>query len=582
MLASACPSVGRDIVRTTTLTRGGDAVEFMDRKMVPDTIFPDPMQKLFALAFAAFAAGCAAPPSTPLPATPQRPALVVLLVVDGLPQRRLDAVRGQLAPDGLARFLQRGAWFPDAHFGHAHTVTAPGHAVIATGAYPARTGLVGNEWRNPATGALEYCVADPAHAYIGHETRRHAGTSPKNLRVATVGDVLRAADPAAKVISVAGKDRAAIPLAGHKGTAYVYQSATGQFTSTTYYMKAHPAWVDAFNAAKPADRYLGAEWRPLLPDDAYGDSLPDGQRWFARGGRLPKRAGEDRRAGAAFYSELRGYPFFDQLVLDFARAAVAAEGLGRDASPDILAVGLSSHDHVNHAYGAESRISHDHLLHLDRALQEFLRFLDERVGAGRYVAVLTSDHGFMPALEHAAMLGQVGGRFNAEQAVARLNRALGRFGSGPFVRHISARTVALDRDIAAARGVPFDAVAEEVRRLLEADPGVAAAYTRAELEGRSRAGEPLFDAILKGWHRELSGDVAFVLEPHWTFSNEGITHGSPHPYDTHVPLMLHGPAWIAPGRRDGRVEIADLAPTVAQLLGIPPPPAAEGKPLRLR
>lgn len=537
------------------------------------------MTRLLALALAALAAACAAP--TPTVLAPLRPRLVVLLVVDGLPQRQVEVSRAQLAPDGLARFLQRGASFANAHFGHWYTVTAAGHAVIATGAYPDRTGIVGNEWRNATTGALEYCAGDPAHAYLGHEARGLAGTSPRNLRVETVGDVLRAQEPAAKVIAISGKDRGAVFLAGHKGTAYAYQPSTGSFASTTYYMKEHPRWVADFNAAHPADRHFGAEWKPLLADGEYGKSLPDGQRWFARGGRLPKRAGEGR-PGPAFYAELLAFPFFDQLTLDFARAAIAGEGLGEDSAPDILAVSLSTHDYVNHAYGAESRISHDHLLHLDRALQDFFRHLDEKVGADRYVAVLTADHGFAPALEYMATLGQAGGRFNPAQAIARLNRGLGRFGSGPFVRHISARTVGIDRGVTAARGVAFDAVAEQVRRLLLEDPAVAAAYTRAELEGRTRMGEPFFEAVLKGWHREVSGDVAFVLKSHWAHGNEVHSHGSPHPYDTHVPIALYGPAWMTPGQRDQRVDVADIAPTLARLLGIPPPPAAEGKPLPLR
>lgn len=534
---------------------------------------------LLALALALLAAGCAAPPPTVV--APLRPRLIVLLVVDGLPYRQVEEYRSQLAPDGLARFLDRGAWFSQAYFGQSHTVTAVGHSVIAAGAYPSRTGIIGNDWRNNATGEVEYCAGDPEHTYIGHETRRLAGTSPKKLRVETVGDVLRTLEPAAKVISISGKDRGAIFIAGHRGTAYIYQAATGQFASSTYYMKEHPAWVTRFNAARPADNYLGAEWRPLLPDDAYGLSLPDRQRWYGRNGWLPKRAGEAGRLGPAFYAELLGFPFFDHLQLDFARAAIAAEGLGGDEAPDILALSLSAHDFVNHAYGAESRISHDHLLHLDRALQEFFRFLDTEVGADRYAAVLTADHGFTPHPEHLAIMGQLAGRFSTAQTVARLNRSLGRYGSGPFVRHISTRTASIERDIAAARGVPFDKLAEDIRQLLLADPAVAAAYTRAELEGRTRTGEPHFDAIARSWHREVSGDVAFVLKPHVATGTDS-THGSPYPYDTHVPLMLYGPAWLTPGRREERVEMVDLAPTIAQLLGIAPPATAEGKPLPLR
>ena len=100
--------------------------------------------------------------------------------------------------------------------------------------------------------------------------------------------MLRGRDPASKVIGISIKDRGAILPAGHKGTAYMYQESTGHFASSTYYMSAHPGWVDDFNAGNPAHRYFKAEWKPLLPDAAYAKSLPDSQRWYGKGGALPK------------------------------------------------------------------------------------------------------------------------------------------------------------------------------------------------------------------------------------------------------------------------------------------------------
>ena len=67
-----------------------------------------------------------------------------------------------------------------------------------------------------------------------------------------------------------------------------------------------------------------------------------------------------------------------------------------------------------------------------------------------------------------------------------------------------------------------------------------------------------------------------------TSSTSATTHGSAHPYDTNVPIMLYGPRWIAAGRSDVRVEVADIAPTLAQMLAIPAPSSSEGKPLPLR
>jgi len=435
--------------------------------------------RLFIVLVLSIAAGCG---TGPRDQSIPRPRLVVLLVVDGLPQRQVTDYAGQLAPDGLRRFLDRGRWFADAHYGHAFTVTAAGHAVMLAGAYPHRTGIIGNEWRNPVTNEVVYCTADPAHVYIGHKTNRLDGTSPKNLLVETLGDVLRRADPRSKVIGISGKDRGAILPAGKSGVAYMYQAQTGQFASSTFYMSEHPQWVRDFHARRPADAYFRREWKPLLADDAYGKSLPDGQPWFAKGGRLPKVIGEGAEApGPFFYAALMASPYGDELTLAFARAALDGEALGKDDAPDILAISLSTHDYINHAYGAESRISHDHLLHVDRALEAFFRYLDERVGKDAYVAVLTADHGFMPAPEYSRALGRDAGRQSGSQTLARLNAELARkHGEGQWALSLSALGILLNKALIVQKAADASAIAEDVRRLLLGEPGIAAAYTRAE------------------------------------------------------------------------------------------------------
>ena len=526
------------------------------------------------------------PAGTPTKATASaKPKLVVLLVIDGLPQRQVTAYRDQLAPDGFARFLDRGAWFSDARYGHAFTVTATGHAAIATGAYPHRTGIIGNQWRDPATGADVYNTGDSAQRYLGHDTRPLDGTSPRNLKVDAIGDALRRVTPQSRVIAISGKDRGAILPGGKTGFAYMYMGATGQFASTTYYMKQHPSWVTEFNARRPADRYFKTEWKPLLPEAAYARSVPDGQPWFGpRGGKLPMMMGApaDTAPNPAYYSALLRGPFGDALALEFAKAAVRGEDLGGDNIPDILSVSLSGHDYVNHQWTAESRLSHDHFLHLDRMLQDFLRDLDARVGAGNYVAFLTADHGFMPAPEMSASQGKAAGRINATQALGRMNAALEkRFGAPKLLLGFSAASLLLDKRLIAQNRLDLDAVADEARTLLLAEPGFESAYTRRELLSGSRAGSPFFEAARKSWHPEVSGEVQFTLKPYWMMGSSVSTHGSPHDYDNHVPLLAWGPAWVRPARVDSRVEVVDIAPTIARILGVAPPSASEGKPLPL-
>ena len=528
---------------------------------------------------AAVVAGCASSPATDT----ARPRLVVLLVFDGLPQRQVVDYREQLAPDGLRRFLDRGAWFSDAHFGQAVTQTAPGHATFLTGAYPHRTGIIANEWRDPASGKRTYNTGDTAATYIGHKTEELDGTSPRNLRVESLGDVLRRLDARSKVIAISGKDRGAILPAGKMGIAYMYQASTGQFASTTHYMPDHPSWVKEFHAGKPADAYYGREWKPLLEESAYRQSLADDQKWFLKGGgRLPMKIGGDGFPDAPFYSALLRSPYGDELTFAFARAAVKGEALGADDAPDILSVSLSTHDYVNHAYSAESRISHDHVLHVDRQLEAFFRYLDETVGKDRYVAVLTADHGFTPSPEYFRSLGRDAGRVSGSGIVTKLNAALAkRFGEGQWVLGLSAQAVVLNRALIAERKVDIAAASEESRKVLLAEPGIAAVFTRSEIESGSGAGSPFFDAVRKSFDRERSADLPIVLKPNWLYTSSSsiASHGHPHPADTHVPLLFYGPAWVTPGRRDGRVEIVDIAPTLARMLGVPEPAACEGKPL---
>lgn len=512
----------------------------------------------------------------------ERPKLVVFLVVDGLPQRQVLAYRDQLAPDGFARFFDRGTWYADAHYTHAFTVTAAGHATMLTGATPSRTGIIGNDWRDPATGAGVYNTQDPSATYIGHSTRPTDGTSPRNLKAPTVGDVLRETDARAKVIAISGKDRGAILPAGHKGTAYMYMSGTGQFASTTYYMTKHPAWVEAFNASKAADQWFKKDWAPVLPEAAYARSLPDGQPWYAApDAKLPMTMGAGDEPGARYYQSLLASPFADRLSLEFAKAAIAGEGLGQDAVPDILSVSLSGHDYVNHAYSAESRFSHDHFLQLDRMLQEFFAHLDRVVGQGNYVAMLTADHGFIPAPEVSAAKGLDAQRLPVAAIVAPVEQALNAaYGPGKWLHGLSASTVLLNKALLAERRVDTADAAKVVKEALLKIPGIGAAYTRQELESGAVAGQPYAAAMRAGHHPEVSGDVQLVVKPHWLIgASRGSTHGSPHAVDTHVPILVYAPGRLLAGRVDQRVHVLDIAPTLAQWLQVPAPGMSEGKSL---
>ena len=108
-------------------------------------------------------------------------------------------------------------------------------------------------------------------------------------------------------------------------------------------------------------------------------------------------------------------------------------------------------------------------------------------------------------------------------------------------------------------------------------PGIAQVFTRTQLESGALPDSPLRAAVLKAWNRDVSGDLYVVQQPFTMFSGQIVTHGSPYTYDTNVPLMIFGRAWVKPGKYPQAAAVADLAPTLSYLLEIRPPSGSEGR-----
>jgi len=514
---------------------------------------------------------------------PAQPKLVVVLVVDGLPQEQVVRYRDQFGQGGFRRLLDQGAWFSNAHQAHGVTVTAVGHAAVLTGAYPYQHGIIANEWVDTNTLENMYCTQDGNYQYIGEETKPDDGTAPTNLRVSTVGDELRyATGNRSKVITVSGKDRGAILLAGKAGSAYIFMKKTGNFASSTFYMQSHPAWVQQYQATRPQDRFYGQEWKPLLADAAYANDASDDLVTDTKN-RFPfKYDSKSGKPDAEYYGKLMTGPYVDEMTLDFARAAVEGENLGRNPAgvPDVLGVSLSSHDYVNHAFGPESRMSHDHLQRLDRLLANFFSYLDKRVGLDNTVVVLTADHGFPNVPEFSQSIKRDAKRINSKEMMSALNQHLNqKFGIDKLALKWSGPLVILDYKTIDQKNLKREDVETAAARFLLAYPGIANAFTRTQFENGNLPDTRIGKLMQRAWHRQISGDIMLVTKPYWYFGsgNKGTSHGSPYSYDTNVPLMVMGKPWIKPGAYSQYAEVVDIAPTLAHLLRVRPPSGAEGR-----
>jgi len=516
------------------------------------------------------------------------PKLVVFMVVDGFPQEQLVKYYDQLGEGGLKLLLDKGAWFNNAHYSHATTYTAVGHATLLSCAHPYKHGVIGNDWIDKKTRARIYSTEDPKHTYLGEDTPKHAGTSPFNLKVTSVGDELIYANGKSKVVTISGKDRSAIGLAGQSGTAYMHSTSTGRFITSDYYMKDYPGWWKTFYESKPQDKYFGKMWTPSLPDAAYARSAPDDRPWSTNykgiGTKFPHPiSGGADKPSKGYYDAMLWTPYGDNLTLDFVKAAIEGEKLGKNPAgvPDILAVSFTSHDYINHLFGAESKQSQDHTVKLDLVFADFFQYLDGWVGLDNVLITLSADHGFMNIPEYSVSQNLDAGRIDPEKMIVEVNASLSKkFGDGTYVHTWWNPTLYLDYNLIDGKKVNRTDVENAAASFLREYPGVEAVYTRTQLENGQMPNTQMSRQVILAWHQQFSGDIVIMNKPNWYLFAKpfgyAATHGSPWTYDTNVPLVFHGSKWVKPGKYGG-AEVVDLGRTLAFLLNVRPPNGCEGR-----
>ncbi len=531
------------------------------------------MRPAAALLGAGLALGAAG--AAPAQAPAARPRLVVAIAVDQLRADYMDRFRPFFGRSGFNLFLQRGASFAEARYEHATTTTCAGHAVMLTGSYGSVNGIIGNNWYDARSGHEVYCAADPTVTLIGAASE---GRSPRNLDGATVGDLLKISTGGkSRVVTVSAKDRSAIMLGGHLADAAYWMEDT-LFVTSTYYRSDMPRWAQDFNASGKVTSYVGKKWERLLPASAYDLVGPDdvpGESDEAGMGRTFPHA-----IASADAFDLS--PFSNDVLADFAIRAVTAEGLGRDTVTDLLGISFSANDRVGHAYGPDSHEVMDATIRLDRTLARFFGFLDRTVGLGTVVLVLTGDHGVAPLPEVFDRLhpGASARRFNPAVVDTVVNRGLdARYGPGPapgWVAFHDQPQLYLNLPALRAKKIAVEDAERVVQAALMSIPGVHQALTAAELaQGRAIGART---AEVHSFYPGRSGNIYYQMAPYILVDDEptGTGHGTPWAYDQQVPLLWFG-SGIVPGIRQTPAAVADIAPTLAALLGLTTPGGAQGR-----
>jgi len=340
-----------------------------------------------------------------------RPKLVVILVIDQFRGDYLDRYRDSLtSANGFNLFLKKGAYFNDCYYDYANTKTAPGHATIGTGAYTDGHGIGSNEWWDLArnTDRVISSVEDERYRIVGNfddlpvgppgtipPAAARIGASPLNERATTIGDEVRLATGGqAKLFGISLKDRASILPSGQTANAaYWIDQASGRFVTSTYYMAQLPEWVAAFNKG------------PRVMQAVKEAGLEDTTQFYNMVGRTPAANGYE---------------------LDFAKALIENEKLGQGQVTDVLTVSLSANDILGHQMGPDSDDEKQMVLSLDRDIDGFFTWLDEKVGLANVTVAFTADHGVAPIPGESAKLGVASARLDLDAFSASVNAALNK------------------------------------------------------------------------------------------------------------------------------------------------------------
>ena len=493
----------------------------------------------------------------------------------------IDRFRGDWT-SGLQRLLTDGAWFSNAAYPYLGTYTCPGHATVSTGALPHLHGIMQNTWWDRATRRMVACTDDDAVTTLRYPGGTEPGASAARLLLPTFADELRAQRAGTRVATVALKARSAIMLAGHGGDAVTWMDETyDHWETSTAFTQRVPA-VQALLAANPVDADFGRTWnrrfeveRYAWPDDGDGESPPRG--WTAA---FPHvlNGDHDQTPDGDFRGQWARSPFADAYVGRFAASLAESLQLGRGEGTDFLGISFSTPDLVGHAFGPHSQEVQDIYAQLDVTLGRLFERLDTLVGRNGYVVALTADHGVSLVPEAAAVNRQDVGRVSTARIAEQLERAAraATSGSGALIARVNGSDVYFTEQFV-AQFAKTPAALDAVVAALESQPGVGRVFRPGQLRAGMDSADPLLRAAALTYVPRLSGDLVFALKPGWVSVASGTTHGTANLDDQRVPVLLMGPG-VRPGVYRDAVTPADIAPTLASLVGITIP-RAEGRPL---
>lgn len=513
----------------------------------------------------------------------QTPRLVVQIVVSSLGSEDIDHYIDQCDEGGFRHLLERGISYERAAYNYQQTLTPTALATLTTGALPSTHGVVTSHWYDYIDNRRLTLIEDKS--VVGLEYHTGGGNfSPRQLVAPAISESLGEYSPESHIVTIALEPESAIVMGGKAGLTFWMNSDHCQWRSSSYYMKALPDWVNRYNTARSPKTYLMKYWTTLLDGENYRNRRCAEVLLSRLGNQKKSIADQFRKIEHDIdltkeYNQMRYTPAGSSALVGFTKLAMAQLELGKDEHPDLLNICFDSPRYIAEAFGPESVEAEDMFYRLDRDLAELFKFIYQQVKEEEVVILLTSDHGTSPSYDRERGVDE---RFNVPQFKMLLETFLdARYGKGPtdWVLGYENQMVWLNHNLIYEKRLSLSDIQNEAATFAMQFRGVSHALSGTALR-TSYFGNGYAERMQNSFYPRRSGDVVINLMPGRIEKREGVrsSSGSMYGYDRRVPLIIKGPT-TSQQRINRPVEMESIAPTVARILGIPSPAAAEAEPL---
>lgn len=506
------------------------------------------------------------------------PKIVVNIVVGQMRYDYFSRFVQNMPEGGFRRFMAEGAVFLDARYNFMQTISPATLATLTTGADPSMHGVVATKWIDYTTNNTVGLIDDSSA--IGLDSDEGNGKfSNINITTPTLGDRLAEEKPQSKVVTIAADPVSAIVMGGRHSDVYWLDDSRGNWVSSTAYMDKLPEWVQKYNNLRVAQQYLKYTWTPSVSVSKYINSgylVMESCKSEKRMRRIADMGYTKREGLSLDFPWILYTPAGNSLVTEFAKQAIVGMEMGADTHVDLINICYDPTRLAGTYFGPESVEVEDMYYRLDREIAGLMEFIEGITGKGNVIFVLTSDHGSSDSFDYSTRTERQ--RFNTSQFKVIVNGFMNaQYGAGDWVVDYCDRQLYLNRNQVYMANLSLEEVQNRVAAFVLQFRGVSHVLTSTSMQNSFFSGS-YAEKMQNSFYPRRSGDLTVNLMPGWIEEADGkrAGSGSMYEYDTHVPLAIIGTQVY--GQRIPRtVNMRDVAPTLARIMGISRPIASEGE-----